>query len=167
MRVAPCYASDMTSVAVEIMIMAFHNPNPKIQKLEQRNARLRAELFARLFGGAWRGIRKGARRLSRGRFRHRRQPNLRSGASRSERRWHRACHDLVPTACLRFISRNRRVGPIDGFRNGCRLYLKTTDTERFVQGFTDDCHGVASTLMTPARTSRRSTHAASLQASHS
>ncbi len=52
--------------------MAFHNPNPKIRALEQRNARLRAELFARLFGGVWRRLRKGALRLSRGRYRRRR-----------------------------------------------------------------------------------------------
>ncbi len=44
--------------------MAFHNPNPKIRALEQRNARLRAALFAKVFGGAWRGLRKGTRRLS-------------------------------------------------------------------------------------------------------
>ncbi|WP_161599014.1 hypothetical protein [Aidingimonas lacisalsi] len=48
--------------------MAFHNPNPKIREIEQRNARLRAGLFAKLFGGAWRGCR---RALSRLRFRRR------------------------------------------------------------------------------------------------
>lgn len=49
--------------------MAFHNPDPKMRAVEQRNARLRADLFAKLFGGAWRGLRQGARRLSRGRYR--------------------------------------------------------------------------------------------------
>ncbi|MBB3189994.1 hypothetical protein FHR94_001218 [Halomonas cerina] len=53
--------------------MAFHNPNPKIREIEQRNARLRAEFFAKLFRGSWRGIRKGAWRLSRRRCRHCRQ----------------------------------------------------------------------------------------------
>ncbi|MCH4565574.1 MULTISPECIES: hypothetical protein [Halomonas] len=53
--------------------MAFHNPNPKIRALEQRNARLRAKLFARLFGGAWRGLRKTILRLSSIRFRRRRR----------------------------------------------------------------------------------------------
>jgi hypothetical protein len=53
--------------------MAFHNPNPKIRAIEQRNARLRAELFARLFGGAWRGLCKALSRLSGVRFRRRRR----------------------------------------------------------------------------------------------
>ena len=38
--------------------MAFHNPDPKMRKIERRNARLRAEFFARLFGSACRGFRK-------------------------------------------------------------------------------------------------------------
>ncbi|WP_417329587.1 hypothetical protein [Halomonas cupida] len=44
--------------------MAFHNPDPKMRAIEQRNARLRARLFARLLGGAWRGLRQGILRLS-------------------------------------------------------------------------------------------------------
>lgn len=45
--------------------MAFHNPDPKIRAIEQRNARVKADLFAKLFGGAWRRLRQGALRLSR------------------------------------------------------------------------------------------------------
>lgn len=47
--------------------MAFHNPDPKMRAIEQRNSRVKADLFARLLGGAWRRLRKGALRLSRGR----------------------------------------------------------------------------------------------------
>ncbi|WP_176761463.1 hypothetical protein [Billgrantia gudaonensis] len=36
--------------------MAFHNPDPKMREIEQRNARLRAGFFAKLLGGAWRWI---------------------------------------------------------------------------------------------------------------
>ncbi|CAM3556358.1 hypothetical protein HALO32_02989 [Halomonas lysinitropha] len=66
-----CYTSSMLALAEEVIAMAFHNPNPQIQKLEQRNARLRAEFFARLFRSAWRGLRKGSLRLSRRRYRRR------------------------------------------------------------------------------------------------
>ncbi|GGY07850.1 hypothetical protein GCM10007160_39080 [Litchfieldella qijiaojingensis] len=58
-----CYSSGVT-------VMAFHNPDPKMREIEQRNARLRAGFFAKLFGGAWRGFRKA---LSRPRFRRRRR----------------------------------------------------------------------------------------------
>jgi hypothetical protein len=43
--------------------MAFHNPNPKLRKLEQQNARLRAETFAWLFGTLWGKSVNGVRRL--------------------------------------------------------------------------------------------------------
>lgn len=46
--------------------MAFHNPDPKMRAIEQRNAQVKANLFARLLGGAWRKLRKGALRMSRG-----------------------------------------------------------------------------------------------------
>lgn len=43
--------------------MAFHNPDPKLRKLEQQNARLRAETFAWLFGAMWRKSVNGVRGL--------------------------------------------------------------------------------------------------------
>lgn len=49
--------------------MAFHNPDPKMRAIEQRNARVKAELFVGLLGNAWRRLRKGALRLSKGRWR--------------------------------------------------------------------------------------------------
>ena len=49
--------------------MAFHNPDPKMRAIEQRNARVKTDLFVRLIGGAWRRLRKGALRLSRGKQR--------------------------------------------------------------------------------------------------
>jgi hypothetical protein len=64
----------MNTTVLEVITMAFHNPNPKIQALERRNARLRAQLFARLFGGAWRGLRQGISRLLAHRARRRRNP---------------------------------------------------------------------------------------------
>ncbi|WP_157955218.1 hypothetical protein [Halomonas denitrificans] len=45
--------------------MAFHNPDPKMRELEQRNAQLRAAFFAKVFRGAWRGLRRGVRWLAR------------------------------------------------------------------------------------------------------
>jgi hypothetical protein len=43
--------------------MAFHNPDPKLRKLEQQNARIRAETTARLFGALWRKSVDGVRGL--------------------------------------------------------------------------------------------------------
>lgn len=43
--------------------MAFHNPNPELRKLEQQNARIRAETTAWLFGALWRKSVNGVRGL--------------------------------------------------------------------------------------------------------
>jgi hypothetical protein len=41
----PLLCHRCASTAGEAAVMAFHNPNPKIRALEQRNAWLRAKLF--------------------------------------------------------------------------------------------------------------------------
>lgn len=49
--------------------MAFHNPDPKMRAIEQRNARERCNQFAKLFSGVWRRFGKAVLRLSKRRGR--------------------------------------------------------------------------------------------------
>lgn len=62
------YINYATRIAAE-ELMAFHNPDPRVRALEQRNARERAELFAKLFRSVWRRLAKVATRLARVRYR--------------------------------------------------------------------------------------------------
>ncbi len=44
--------------------MAFHNPDPKLRKIEKKNAEIRAAVFSRFYGSAWRFLVRSVTRIA-------------------------------------------------------------------------------------------------------